>query len=684
MAKAVAINGFKEHECDPELVSQARTSLTRASDFGLNTIKEDGHWNGELRSNATITAEHVFFYQSLGVPIPDSAAYRHYLLSHQNEDGSWGIAPFYPGDVSTSAEAYLALKILGVSTESPEMSKARGFIRRVGGIAKVRIFTRIFFAQFGLFPWDYVPQLPAEFIFMPASTPMNVYRLSSWARATLIPLFVIRHHESTYALPNGLSKNNDYLDELWLDPGQKTVPYSKPIFETPGLDILSIAITCVDNALYFFGGLRKQPLRRLALNRCIKWILERQEPEGDWAGIVPPMHAGIQALLLQGYKIDDPRIQRGIAALERFTWEDDRGKRLQSCVSPVWDTILMSRGLCEAGADKTDHRILRSIRWIKSRQLTGPEGDWRVYSPALQSGGFSFEYNNSWYPDVDDTAAAILTLLNQNFTSVDCVTISRAVKWIGGMQNKDGGWGAFDLNNDKLWLNKIPFSDLNALCDPSSEDVTGRVLEAYGLILKAAENTYVDPEITQIISTTSERALFYLASTQEITGSWYGRWGSNYLYGTSHALCGLQYFSQGNEMVQNMMSSATEWIKEVQNSDGGFGEELMSYKKPSLAGRGVSTPSQTAWGLMALLTTCDPADDSVVAAVSYLVSTQAEEGAGVGWSWPEERYTGTGFPNHFYIGYTLYRHYFPMMALGRYVRLAQQALDKRAKIAGDY
>ncbi|KZZ92926.1 Hopene cyclase [Moelleriella libera RCEF 2490] len=684
MAKPVKTNGIKEHGPKPELVARAKTSLSEATEFAFNIMKDGTHWYGELQSNATLTAEHVFLYQSLGEPMPDAPLYRKYLLSRQNDDGSWSIAPYYPGCISTSVEAYLALKILGVSTDTAEMRKARAWIRKAGGIPKVRIFTRIFLAQFGLFPWDYVPQLPAEFVLVPASAPVNIYRLSSWARSTVIPLFIIRHHENVYALPNGLSKNNDYLDELWLNPRQKNVPYSKPLFSTPGQDILTLAITAADTAMWFLGGLRKQPLRRYALKRCVRWILEHQEPEGDWAGIIPPMHAGIQALLLQGFKRDDPRVTSAIAAVERFTWQDEAsGKRLQSCISPVWDTILMTRGLCLGGAvDKNDARMLEAVRWIKARQQLGPEGDWRHYHPTQQPGGWSFEYNNSWYPDTDDTAAAVLALVNQSPAAVDSVAVTCALQWIFGMQNVDGGWGAFDINNDRLWLNKVPFSDLEALCDPSSADVTGRILEAYGLVLRNSDKHHVDGAIVDAITKSTERALYYLASTQETTGSWYGRWGSNYLYGTCHVTNGLAYFVAGNEMVRDMLDAATSWLKAMQNSDGGWGENLETYLDPSLAGIGPSTPSQTAWGLSALLTTCEVDDPAVVAAVTHLVSTQAPEDAG-GQSWPETRYTGTGFPKHFYIGYTLYRHYFPMMALGKWATRAQQALDEKAALRLD-
>lgn len=651
-----------------DLYTRARRSIKLAVDYAWDISKPDHHWYGELKANSAITSEQIFFYQSLGIPIPDSDAhaYRKYLLSQQRSDGSWSIAPGYPGDLNMSAESYLALKILGVSMDNPHMQRGRDFIRSCGGIAKVRIFTRIYFAQFGLFPWSAVPELPAEFIFLPSMLPLNIYRLSSWARSTLIPLFIIRHHENIYALPNGKDANNTFLDELWLDPSNKHVPYGPSLLKPWESDPVAVFFSVADRALSLLGKLR--PLwifRGLARKQCIRWILEHQEKSGDWAGIIPPMHGGVQALLLEGYSLQDECVQQAIKAIERFTWEDKEGKRLQSCISPVWDTVLMARGLCDAGVDKEDARIRGSIKWIKSKQILGEEGDWRVFSRGREPGGFSFEYHNTWYPDVDDTAAAILAILTQDPVGVGSSTVAKAATWICGMQNKDGGWAAFDIENDKLWLNKIPFSDMNALCDPSSADVTGRILEAFGLMIRLAESEYLETKILDTIVLACNRGIKYLIQEQNTSGAWYGRWGSNYIYGTSNVMCGLAYFSDGNDQVQDMMSSASGWLQRCQNADGGWGEDLQSYQDPSRAGKGPSTPSQTAWALMGLLATCDPHEPAVKDGVTHLVETQTDVQE-KGTSWPEWRYTGTGFPGYFYIGYTLYRHYFPLMALGRY------------------
>ena len=339
------------------LSSQAIRCLSLATRYAFDLINSDDHWCGELRSNVTLTAEHVSFLQSLGFDLSvDGEAYRRYLFSQQNKDGSWSIAPAYPGCVSMTAEAYLALKILGVPESHPELRRAQSFVIGAGGLAKVRIFTRIFFAQFGLFPWDAVPQLPAEFILMPPQSPINIYRLASWARCTIIPLLVIRHHQPIYALPNGVSAKNNFLDELWVDAGHKMVPY-RPLLKSWRNDLAGSIFGAIDLALYCLGGLRFSPLRGYARRQCVKWILERQGESGDWAGIIPPMLGGVQALVLEGFSVNDPRVCRGIQAIERFTWQDQNGKRLQASLSSVWDTVLMIRALCDAGADPSDERL---------------------------------------------------------------------------------------------------------------------------------------------------------------------------------------------------------------------------------------------------------------------------------------------------------------------------------------
>jgi squalene-hopene/tetraprenyl-beta-curcumene cyclase len=384
------------------------------------------------------------------------------------------------------------------------------------------------------------------------------------------------------------------------------------------------------------------------------------------------MMNGVIALTLQGYTLDSDPVRKGIEAIHRFAWEDESGYRIQACNSPIWDTALGTIGMIDSKADPSDPRFEKAMTWVLKHQILVEHGDWKVYRPKLPAGGWAFEYENSWYPDIDDTAAVVLALIKQDPKRVDSEAIQRAVRWMIGMQNKDGGWAAFDVDNDKLFLNEIPFSDMDSLCDPSSPDVTGRVIEALGIVL--SHSKLMEAEIVPAC----EKGINYIRKTQEHPGSWYGRWGVNYVYGTSNVLCGLARLKIAAN--DPMVMRAVEWLKQVQNADGGWGESLASYADKRWMGRGESTASQTAWALMALLAYLPATDDSITRGVQWLLKTQTPAHAGQayeggievpkahGKTWDEKQFTGTGFPNYFYLRYHLYRHYFPMMALGRYLR----------------
>jgi squalene-hopene/tetraprenyl-beta-curcumene cyclase len=620
-----------------------------AKEYLFRTQKADGHWVAELESNCTITSEYVFMNQILGLDLsPRRDKIERYILNHQKSDGSWGIAKNHEGDVSTTAECYLALRILGVETGDHRMKKAQEYILANGGLEKMRVFTRINFALFGLFPWEAVPVIPPEFILVPPKSPVNIYSLSSWARGTMVPLFIIFHHKPVHALPFN-------LDHLWHNPGDKHIPYAPPaldVFKENGVSWRSFFM----GADLLLQGLEKlqsktlpRRLREYAVKKCEQWVLEHQEESGDWAGIFPPMVNGVLALSMNGWALDSEPVRKGLEAIERFSIDDELGFRIEACQSPVWDTILSMIGVVDAGHDGADERLVRAREWVASKQLTGNYGDWKIYNPDGTPGGWSFEYENSWYPDVDDTAAVIIGLLKQDPKSGNSETVRRAVEWTVSMQNRDGGWAAFDVNNDKTFLNHIPFSDMESLCDPSSPDVTGRVLEALGLLR--------DPRFDEACM----RGIRYLRASQEPQGSWFGRWGVNYVYGTSNVLCALMRLHVPAS--DPMIRKAIAWLREVQNPDGGWGECLESYADKSLMGRGKSTASQTAWALMGLLAYESPTDPAIERGIRWLVEKQTAAG-----TWDEEEFTGTGFPNHFYLRYHLYRHYFPLMALGRYAQ----------------
>lgn len=670
---------------DGSLSFRVNRSLSLAANHSMEQMKPDGHWCGEVKTNATTTAEYVFLYHALGLDLlSDREAIISWLLSVQAADGSWSIAPYYPGDISTTVEAYLALKLLGLPEESHQLHKSRDFIIAAGGVATVRIFTRIYLAMFGLFPWTAVPELPPELILVPSALPISIYQWSAWARATIVPLLIISHHRPIYALPNGRSESNIYLDELWCNPTDKAVPYTNDLLVSWGCDTIAFAFNLVDSCLHRLNGLRKfNPVRRYSIRRCIDWILVHQEEAGDFGDIMPSLHGAMFALSLEGYGLDSDPICRGLKAIERYSWRDCLGKRIQTTVSAFWDTSLMIIGLSDAGMPQNSIALTRSVSWARGRQVLGKYGDWALYNPRLEPGGFGFGYFNTWYPDADDTAAAILSMIRQDTRIVFSSHVLRALKWLLGMQNKDGGWGAFDRDNNNLFLNKIPFSDMEALCDPSTPDVSGHVLEAFGLFLSISRKHKMQADESKLVdhlTAASQRAINYLSSMQEPSGAWYGRWGCNYLYGTSAALCALQYFlgtteknSWGgrDDSILDSVKNATQWLEATQNQDGGWGETLHSYEDPLQAGSGPSTASQTAWALMGLLPYLPPSTKAILNGVEYLLGTQKKAGP-QGATWHEGHYTGTGFPSHFYIGYSYYPHYFPLMALGRFAEAIRQ------------
>ncbi|KAK7213890.1 hypothetical protein V2G26_021068 [Clonostachys chloroleuca] len=598
-------------------------SLSLAMDYTWDKMQLDEQWRDEALCNVTITAEQVFLFQCLGkTPIPDAELYKRYILSEQKEDGSWPFATKCHGDISASCEAYLALKILGMSPSCQEMAKARQFILKAGGVAKVRMLTRISFARFGLFHWDAVPHLPAELILLPSSLKFNLHRLSPWARSTLIPLLVITHYRPIYALPNGRSAANDFIDELWVDPTHKMTTHFS-LFTPREIDPTELLFSGIDTALSYLGGLRRFPLRKKALRYCVQWILNNVEPSGDCLGISPQMHNSILALVLEGFSQESPVIKLGIEGIQKFICQDETGKQLQSCVqscvSSAWDTALRIRAICDSGWNKHDARLQKSIDWLSKHHMPNIRGGWPGSSPPKVLRGLSFQHHNNLTPGVDDTVAVLLSILHQNSSNIESDT----------------------------WLGKTP---LKALRHSSTADLTGYVLEAFGMVLNiASQKSYEDlssqlaqTKVLGAIATASQRAVRYLAQEQQGFGGWYGRWGASYLYGTSAAISGLAWFADDDNWVKDMITSAVSWVKEVQNFDG-------------------------AWAIMCLLEELDPDDASIRAGINYLLAEQQDaslkrEGA----SWEEVYYTSTDSPGPQYLRSQLSSHYFPIMALGRY------------------
>ena len=611
----------------------ARQTLERARDHALGLQHADGWWQGELETNVTMDAEDLLLREFLGLHDDAAiAAAARWIRSQQRDDGTW--ANFYggPGDLSTTVEAYLALRLAGDEPDATHMKQASAWILGQGGVEATRVFTRIWLALSGLWSWDELPVIPPELIYLPSWFPLNIYDWGCWARQTIVALAVVQSFRPSR--PIGLS-----IDEL-----KTGVTPSRP-----PADPWARVFNALDKALHLYRPVKS--VRRAALRRCAEWIIARQERDGCWGGIQPPWVYSLMALNLLGYDLDHPVLARGLAGLDRFTITEDGAdgqvRRLEACQSPVWDTVLTMIALADAGLPADHPALVNAARWVLDEEIRGP-GDWQVRRPDLAPGGWAFEFDNDVYPDTDDTAEVVLALRRAGPRSPQKqAAIDRGLNWLAGMQSKDGGWGAFDADNTRKLVNKLPFCDFGAVIDPPSADVTAHIVEAF-----AAEGRAAEPA--------ARRGVVWLLRAQEPDGSWFGRWGANYVYGTGAVVPAL--IAAGVKPSKPAIRRAVAWLENHQNPDGGWGEDLRSYDDPALAGRGESTASQTAWALLALLAAGERGSAATERGVRWLAQTQRADG-----SWDEPQYTGTGFPGDFYINYHLYRLAFPVSALGRYV-----------------
>jgi squalene-hopene/tetraprenyl-beta-curcumene cyclase len=599
---------------------------------------KEGYWWAELEANVTITAEYIMLHRTLGTSnerIISKAA--RYLLDQQTENGSWELYYGNGGDLSTSVEAYFALKLAGYHEDCPELRRAKEFILQRGGVTRCRVFTKIHLALFGAYDWAGTPTLPAWFMLVPSWFPFNIYELASWARSSMVPFIVVLDKRPVFRRDLGVD-----VDELYSE-GRAAAKIALP----DDGSLLSRFFIGVDALLKLCENSGLVPFRRIAIRRAEKWIIQHQELSGDWAGIVPAMLNSMLALHCLGYSNDHPVMRRGLEAMARFGIDEGMTFHLQPCVSPIWDTALAMIGLADSGLPAGSKPITKARDWLMSKQIV-KYGDWSIKNRRGKPGGWAFEFYNDHYPDVDDTAAVVCALwrAEPRDPAVE-ESIKAGIEWVLSMQSKNGGWGAFDVDNTKDILNRIPYGDLKAMIDPPTADLTGRVLEMLGRVRYP-----VNPSVVS-------RAIAFLRSEQESEGCWYGRWGVNYLYGTSLVLGGLKHI--GQDMSEPWIAKAADWIRSVQNADGGWGESCETYRNPDLKGRGVSTPSQTAWALTGLMDAGDSESEIVTRGIEYLVIKQNKDG-----SWPEAQFTGTGFPGHFFINYHLYRNTFPLTALGRY------------------
>jgi squalene-hopene/tetraprenyl-beta-curcumene cyclase len=616
-----------------ELEAGAQRALTRARDHLLSLQHPDGWWKGELETNVSMDAEDMLLREFLGIreaaTTERSAAW---IRSQQREDGSWSNFRGGPGELSTTVEAYAALRLAGDEPAEPHMSQASAFVRAAGGVERARVFTHIWLALFGAWPWEQVPALAPELILLPPWVPLNVYDFACWARQTIVALSVVLPYRPCRPLPFG-------LEEL-----RGPEPWSPPRAGSLG----ARGLLALDRLLHLYERRPVRALREAALARAERWIVERQEADGSWGGIQPPWVYSLIALHLRGYGIDHPVMRRGLEGLERFTIEERGVRRLEACQSPVWDTALAVIGLTDAGVAADDEAVQRGSDWLLGEQILEP-GDWAIRRPRLKPGGWAFEFANVNYPDVDDTAEVLLALraVRHRDPAQVAFAVERGLAWLEGMQSSDGGWAAFDAENCRELIRELPFCDFGEVIDPPSADVTAHAVE----VLAAFGRADARP---------CRRGVKWLLETQAADGSWFGRWGVNYVYGTGAAVPAL--VAAGVSRAAPAISRAVRWLEAHQNEDGGWGEDCRSYDDPAWIGRGASTASQTAWALLAL----DAAGERSAAVrrgVDWLVRAQRDDG-----TWDEPEFTGTGFPSDFYINYHLYRLVFPVMALGRCTR----------------
>jgi squalene-hopene/tetraprenyl-beta-curcumene cyclase len=648
---------------------QLDRAIAQATDWLDRTQTDEGFWVGMLESSYCMEAEWLLAMHFLGYDHPRKQDLVATLLNAQRSDGAWESYYAAPqGDINSTVECYAALRSVGMPADAAPLVKARAWILSHGGLPKVRVFTRYWLALIGEWPWDRTPNLPPEVIANPMWFPFNIYNFSSWARATLLPLAVLSARRTVRPLPA-----ERRLDELFPEGRDRMdyrLPHAHPVFSLKRLFLAS------DRLLHWYQAIGFTPGREIAINACLEWVIRHQDADGAWGGIQPPWIYSLMALNVEGYPLSHPVISQGLAALDAH-WAYERGGTLhvQASESPVWDTLLALLAMQDCDREMT-RGMHRALQWILDNEVTY-RGDWARKKTEAPASGWAFERANLHYPDIDDTAVALIVLakLPRQMRVEQRVkaAIDRALAWTLAMQSSNGGWGAFDKDNDKLIITKIPFCDFGEALDPPSADVTAHMVEALAMLGFDRKHAAV------------ERAYRFLRSEQEPDGSWFGRWGVNHIYGTGAVLPALA--ALGEDMSEPYVRRAADWLVAHQNQDGGWGESCGSYMDDSLRGKGPSTASQTAWALLALIAAQSPDYDGAIrSGLAYLAVTQREDG-----TWDEPYYTGTGFPGYgfgaridfrddrireriaqgtelqrgFMLNYNLYRHYFPLMAMGR-------------------
>lgn len=681
-----------------ETDQQLQSAVTRATDWLLHRQAPEGYWCGELEGDTILESEYVLLLVWLGRSPQDPLIQQcaEYIRRQQIPTGGWSLYPGGPLEISASVKAYWTLKIAGDDPMADHMCRAREAILAAGGAERVNSFTRYYLALLGMLSFHQCPAVPPELMLLPRWCPFNIYEMSAWSRTIVVPLSLVWAFQPQHNIAA-----HHRIDELFLRPAAE-LPVIMPRSEQ--LDKLKhetwvpwdTVFRTVDRVWKGFERMRMKPFREYARRLATKWMLRRLEKSDGLGAIFPPIIWTVIALRCLGYEEQSPEVQGQLQELEKLTIREAGTVRLEPCRSPVWDTAISVNALREAGVPAQHPAIASAVSWLLSKEVRSP-GDWTVNHRHLEPGGWYFEFNNEFYPDVDDTIMVTMALSRCLTGSTQEVwsayltgnpaagggveknpamvlagasnaparvvadmermqpilaSIRRAVKWTAAMQSRNGGWGAFDADNDREILTRVPFADHNAMIDPPTADITARVLEMYGRLgVRGGEAMF-------------ERALRFIWDEQENDHCWVGRWGVNYLYGTWQVLVGLTEFGVQESDVR--LQAAARWLKEKQQPGGGWGETPRSYDEPSLRGVGNPTPSQTAWALMGLMAVGEHRSTAVQNGIRYLLNTQKDDG-----TWDEPEFTGTGFPRVFYLRYHLYRHYFPLMALGRYAALCR-------------
>ncbi|MGB9148226.1 MAG: squalene--hopene cyclase [Acidobacteriaceae bacterium] len=644
-------------------------AIARARECLLARQHAEGYWSGELEADAMLEADYIFLHVLLGTG--DEGKMRRALaeiLRYRNEDGSWSLYPGGPGNVSLAVKCYFALKLMGWSAHDPLMTESREWILAHGGVTACNTFTKIYLCSLGQYDYDAVPAIPPEIVLFPNWFWFNIYEISSWSRAILVPLSI------AYAKkPFKKIAPEQGISELFVGGREKANLHLR--WDREKIVGWRNFFLLLDRMTHWLERIHIRPLRSIALRKAEKWMLERLEMSDGLGAIYPAILNSIIALRCLGYSLDDPQVIRAMDEFEKLGIDSPSGTehypeptfRMQPCMSPVWDTAQAVYVLGEAGVPRNDPRLLKAADWMLAKEVRH-KGDWAVKNRRAQPGGWYFEFNNEFYPDVDDSGQVLLALnkVDNPRERYQYDVCQRAIEWIFSMQCRNGGWASFDKDNTKMIFQHIPFADHNAMLDPPTVDITGRILET----LATYGYTRKDRRV--------EKAIKFIYAEQEPDGSWFGRWGVNYLYGTFLVLRGLEAIGVWNHEPQ--IQQAAEWIRSVQNADGGWGETCGSYDDPVTRGIGPSTPSQTAWAILGLLAAGDTRSDSVAKGIRWLLEHQIVDAQGLG-HWDESMgegrtrqalYTGTGFPRVFYLAYQLYRDYFPLLALTNYKRTMEK------------